>query len=346
MDEHIFKKKIKELEDCRGANNELVSYYVTGNLQDARSHIQSEIAETENIKDKGTRKNVKKALKHISGNLKWIEEIPPYGLVIFVGETNDGFISEFIEPPKPLEFSDYKCGSNFYIEPLQGLLDDDKEVGLIVVSRGEAAIGVYNGKTIVESKYIKSQVPSKHKAGGFSQQRFERDTERAKNEFFDILSEQANALFDDIDGVILGGHGKTKDDFKKDNELRYDLEIIDVYSTNYTDESGLNELVDKAQRTFDELEMAEEKSLVDEFMRGIKEGSNVEYGESKVRTAINVGAVDKLLISDDYTIDDIEEFKELVQGQGGEVKIISTDSDKGKIFNDTFGIGAFLRFRY
>jgi len=350
MEKEIFKKKLKELKKYRGSNNELVSYYIPHNksINYARSHIENEVAETENIKSKHTRKNVKKALKHIKNNLKWLNEIPDYGLIIFVGETEEQFVSEFIEPPEPLDISDYKCGSKFYTEPIDEFLDDKEEVGLIVVSRGEATLGVFNGKNISRTKYIESQVPSKHQAGGFSQQRFERDTERAKNEFFKEVSKEANRVFEGIDKVILGGHGKTKDDFRKDNKLRHDLEIADSFSTNYTDESGLEELVDKAKSTLDEMEMIEERKMVDKFMEMIKTDEGlVEYGEDEIRTMINVGAVDKLMISDDHSVEKIEEFKELVEQKGGEIEVISTDSNKGKIFSNTFnGLGAFLRFRY
>jgi len=349
MKKKIFKKKINELKSYKGKNNELITYLIPSNkhMDDARKHIGSEIAETENIKSKQTRKSVKSSLKHIRNGLKQVQQTPKNGLAVFVGETDDKRVSEFIEPPKPLKTSDYRCGSRFHTQELEEMLTTGPKCGLIVISRGEASLGVFDGKNISNTNYMESGVPSKHKKGGFSQQRFERLNEQAKENFFKKVSKKANTTFKKIDKVIVGGHGKTKDDFIKSNDLDHKIKVIGKYSTNYTDESGLKELVDKAKDTLNKMELSEERELVNEFMKKIKTNEGlVAYGDEKVNTMIQRGAVDTLLISEDFDIDKIENLKDSVENMGGKVKIISTESNKGDIFLNTFGgIGAFLRYK-
>lgn len=348
MIEELFKKKIKELEDFRGNNNELITYFIPydKDIDDARRKISNEISESENIKSKQTRKSVKSSLSHILNKLKWFKETPNNGMVVFVGETDDGRISEFIEPPKPLEISNYRCGSTFNIEPLKGMFQSNVSCGLAVISRGEACIGKYNGYNITDVEHIESDVPSKHKKGGFSQQRFERLNEEMTENFFNDVGDKMRRKFSDNENIIIGGHGKTKDDFAK--KLRNDFNIIDKHGTNYSDESGLKELLDKAEDTLEKLEIADERKLVKKFMRMLKsEPYLVEYGEDKVKTSLMVGAVSDLLISEDLESDKILELKSSVEEKGGDAHIISTESPKGKIFRDTFGgIGAILRYSY
>jgi len=349
MDETHFKKKLKELEDVKGKTNELITYLIPPDkhMDEARRHVESEIAETKNIKSKQTRKSVTSSLKHIRNQLKHIKETPDHGLIIFVGETEEGRVSEFIEPPKPLNTSDYRCGSKFHTEKMEELLGTGTRCGLIVISRGEASMGVFDGKNVTKINHLESNVPSKHKRGGFSQQRFERLNEEAKEKFFKKVSQEANRIFEDINKVIIGGHGKTKDDFIKDNHLSHEIKIIDSFSTNYSDESGLEELVDKARDVLDEMELMEERNLVNDFMKKIKTDDGlVAYGNEEVKTMIERGAVDTLLVSEDLDIDKIEGLSESVKKMGGDVKMISTESEKGEIFKNTFaGIGAFLRYR-
>ena len=68
---------------------------------------------------------------------------------------------------------------------------------------------------------------------------------------------------------------------------------------SYTDESGLFELVEKAQDALQELDLIREKKLIGRFMHEVAKDGLAAYGEEEVRNALEVGAVETLLLSED-----------------------------------------------
>ncbi len=310
-DEYEFKKAVEEIEDLTGRGTELISLYIPPDksISDVSSYINEEMSESSNIKSKSTRKNVQSALKSIKSKLKYIDEVPENGVIFFVGEVSaegdkTDMVSKTVEPPEKLQTFTYRCDSEFYVEPLKEMAGEKENYGLIVIDRSEATIGILRGNRVETLNHIQSMVPSKHSKGGQSAQRFERSIEKAAHSYFKKVGEKANGLLleEDIDGLLIGGPGKTKDDFVEGNFLHHELEkkIVDTFNTGYTDEYGLKELMDNAEETLSDLEVMKEKKLVDRLMEEIKDpkGGLAVYGEEETLRALRMGAVDTLLISD------------------------------------------------
>ncbi len=310
-DEYEFKKAVEEIEDLRGRGTELISLYIPPDksIHDVSSYINEEMSESSNIKSKSTRKNVQSALKSIKSKLKYIDEVPENGVIFFVGEVSaEGdktrMVSKTVEPPEKLQTFTYRCDSEFYVEPLKDMAGEKENYGLIVIDRSEATIGILRGNRVETLNHIQSMVPSKHSKGGQSAQRFERSIEKAAHNYFKKVGDKANGLLleEDVDGLLIGGPGRTKDDFMEGDFLHHELEkkIIDTFNTGYTDEYGLKELMENAQETLSDLEVMKEKKLVDRLMEEIKDpkGGLAVYGEEETLKALRMGAVDTLLISD------------------------------------------------
>ncbi|HEX6500769.1 MAG TPA: acVLRF1 family peptidyl-tRNA hydrolase [Micromonosporaceae bacterium] len=87
----------------------------------------------------------------------------PYGLRI---AAVDGALAEWHTPPGALTRSDLDAFVAAAVEP--------RRVGLVLVRRGGAAIGLAHGDRLVESKVDGGYVQSRTAAGGWSQQRFAR----------------------------------------------------------------------------------------------------------------------------------------------------------------------------
>jgi peptide chain release factor subunit 1 len=69
---------------------------------------------------------------------------------------------------------------------------------------------------------------------------------------------------------------------------------------SYTDESGLNELVDAAQEQLSDLEVTQDKEIMRRFMRELVSDKGLAaYGEKEVRHNLVLGAVDVLILSED-----------------------------------------------
>ena len=294
------KRTIEDLKECKGKHTELISLYIpsTKQISDVSSYLKNELSESQNIKSKTTRKNVLSAIESILSRLRSYKKPPENGVVFFVGHKNIGsdqtsMISFVVEPPMPFKTFLYRCDSLFYLEPLEDMLIEKEVYGLLLIDRVDLL------------KYMTSQVPGKHGRGGQSQRRFERLTEIAAHEWFVKCGEKVSEIFsneENIKGILVGGPGPTKKYFIDEKYLHYLIQdkIIDIFDTGYTDEFGLRELVSKASETMIDLEVAKEKSAMKQFLKEAtkNEKSLAIYGEEEIRKALDMGAVDVLLLSD------------------------------------------------
>jgi len=306
------KRQIEELQSCKGRHTELISLYVPPNKQifDVNSYLRNEYSQSQNIKSKATMKNVLSAIESIMSRLKQFKQPPENGVVFFVGHKSVGsdkteMVAYVIEPPLPITTFLYRCDSKFYLDPLLQMLIEKEIYGLLLIDRRECTVGLLKGNRINMLKYMTSQVPGKHGRGGQSQRRFERLTEIAAHEWFVKCGEQASEIFKnhpDIQGIFVGGPGPTKQFFVDENFLHYEIQdkIVETFDTGYTDEFGLRELVSAASETMTDLKISKEKKLMKRFLKEVtkSEGGLAVYGELQLRKALEMGAVDTLLLSE------------------------------------------------
>lgn len=310
---YVFKRTLEELEQYRGVGTTLVTLYVppTRLLSDVAGMVRNEVGQASNIKSKSTQDAVTGALTSILARLKNYKATPPNGLAIFVGEVNVGAnktqsVAHLIEPPVPLSTYQYRCESTFNLEPLKALGTVEDVYGLIVIDRKECSMGFLRGKAIQPVYNRQSQVPSKHGRGGQSAQRFERLIEIAAHEWFTYCGERATEIFLNANtkAILLGGPGATKDFFAKEGYLHHELQKRlhpTYFDTGYTDDDqGLKELVEAAGSAIQGIAMLDDRKLVQRFLRETakQDGGLGTYGEVEVRKALEAGAVEHLLLSE------------------------------------------------
>ncbi|MBP5395027.1 MAG: peptide chain release factor 1 [Candidatus Methanomethylophilaceae archaeon] len=396
-----FKKAMQQIVSYRGRGTELISVYVPGTKQisDVMAYLRDEYSQSSNIKSKSTMKNVQGAIDSIMSRLKTYKSPPENGMVIFCGEVpragdQTKMVQFVIDPPEPITAFLYRCDSQFFTDPLQAMMIDKKYYGLIVIDRKEATLGMLSGTRIITLKHFDSLVPSKHHQGGQSSVRFERLIEIAAHEFFVKVADNATTVFldsiQDLQGILVGGPGATKDFFIKEEFLHHELAkkvITPLFDTGYTDEFGLKELVDNAAGAIAEVDLMKEKKFVQRLFSEIRktDGGLSAYGEDIVRDAVNMGAVDVLLLSEELnkrritvqcpnghsyeaTVPDadekvecavchsnanviknedlVDDFFEKAEMFNTNVEIISTDSEEGQMLLTAFGgIAAILRYK-
>jgi len=306
------KRQLEEIKDCKGKHTELISLYVPPSKQisDVSSYLKNELSESQNIKSKTTRKNVLSAIESILSRLKMFKQPPENGVVFFVGHKSVGsdqtqMVAFVIEPPLPLQTFLYRCDSLFYVEPIEEMLVIKEVYGLLLIDRRECTVGLLRGNRVELLKYMTSQVPGKHGKGGQSQRRFERLTEIAAHEWFQKCGEKVSEILlneENLKGIFVGGPGPAKRYFLEEEYLHYELQnkIVETFDTGYTDEFGLREIVSAASETMTQLEIAKEKLVMKRFLREITKGekSLALYGEDQIRKALEMGAVDTLLLSE------------------------------------------------
>lgn len=309
-----FKKTLKELSEKRGKGTELVSVYIPPDkqLSDVGKHMRDELGQSANIKSKSTRKNVQSAIEVILQRIRLFKKPPEHGLVMFVGMIPRGgpgtekMETYVFEPPEPVTTYWYQCNNEFFLEPLEYMIEERETYGLAVVDRKEATIATLKGKKVNILGHLTSGVPGKHKAGGQSQRRFDRVIDLAAHEFKKRIGEHMNDDFlplkDDLKGVIIGGPGFTKEEFVKGDYLQYEIKdkVIATIDTSYTGEFGIREVIDKSADILDDLDVMHEKKVVQRFLKElIREKGLASYGEDEVRNNLIIGAVDTLLLSED-----------------------------------------------
>lgn len=305
------KKLIKELGDIRGRHTELVSVYIPAgySIPDVSNQLKNEQGTASNIKSKATRKNVVTALEKIIQHLKIFRETPPNGLVLFSGnvsevEGKDDIQVWSFEPPEPLKTKIYWCDQTFVLDPLKDMMKETELYGLIVLDAREATIGLLSGKRVQVLKRLDSIVPSKTVKGGMSQHRYDRLREDAINEFLTKVGEIASEflLKYELKGLIIGGSGPIKERFADGKYLNYMIakKLLGVKDTSYNDEFGLSELVERSEDLLKESAIAHEKEVLNKFFSSLEKGGLVTYGIEEVKSALSAGAVDTLLISEEF----------------------------------------------
>lgn len=392
MDKYKFRRALEQIEEAQGRGTELVSVYIPPNrpIFDVTNYLRGEISQSSNIKSQTTRKHVQQAIESCISRIKGYRMPPPNGLVVFAGHKQIGadqteMVAFVLEPPESVQSFLYRCDSKFFTEPLHDMMTEKELYGLVVIDRAEATVGLLRGKRIEVLKNMQSLVPSKHRMGGQSARRFERLIEIAAHEWYEKVGDVMTDAFvsrPEIKGILIGGPGYTKEYFATQDYVHHELKkkIIEPYlDTGYTDEYGLRELVEKARTVLTDLDLMREKNLVQKLMDEIRkeEGGLAAYGEEQVRHALQLGAVDTLLVSEglrklrvslkcdngdwegERTLADeaaipkcpqdggtlsvvekkdiIEEFNALASQSGTKVELVSKESEEGGLFLRAFG---------
>ncbi|MBD3192693.1 MAG: peptide chain release factor 1 [Candidatus Heimdallarchaeota archaeon] len=313
FENYKMKQYIERLESKKSFNGAtcLVSLYMPPgtSIPDVSQQLVEERGTAANIKSKATGKAVIAALSSILSRLKLIQEVPKNGLAIFCGMTESGKVEyTAITPPEPLSRKIYVCDSRFHTEYLKDQLEEKDQFGLIVVDRESAAFALLRGNHLSHLRNVTSFVPGKHGKGGQSQRRIQRGTELLAQEHLKKAGETANQLFldkEDLKGIVIGGPAMAKDHFVNGNYLdnRLQDKIIGVLDIGYTGEEGIRELMDKSTELLQNVRYLEEKELVQRFLRELGTDSGLAaYGQKEVLRAIELGAVDTLLISEELDV--------------------------------------------
>jgi peptide chain release factor subunit 1 len=79
--------------------------------------------------------------------------------------------------------------------------------------------------------------------------------------------------------------------------------VLGKFDVSYTDESGLSDLVDAASEILAQHEIMEDKEEMEEFFKQLHDGDLATYGFGPTRENLVMGAVDRLLISEDLRKD-------------------------------------------
>ncbi len=308
----VFKKKLRKLEEFRGRGTELISLYLPSGVDRSlvTSQLTEEMSQSSNIKSPATKKNVQGALRKIQNFLKQIDfRLPDRGLVLFCGNVSESEgktdIQLFmVKPPLTLKTKLYWCDSEFHLAPLKEMAQPKEVYGIVSIDKSESTIAVLVGKRYEILGKFTSGVAGKSRAGGQSAARFERLREEAAHDFYKRISEKTNQAFlgygEKLAGIIVGGPGLTKKYFLETELIDYRLreKVIGTLDTTYTDESGIREIVQKADELLKDTEIIKERKLIDDFLREVARDGLATFSQKNVEDALKTGKAKTVLVSE------------------------------------------------
>ena len=255
---------LEKLEELEGRGTELVTVYIPPGKQihDVMTDLRNEYGTAVNIKSKTTRKNVQDALTKAMERLKLFNKVPDTGLAIFAGniasdQLGVGDMQTFtLIPPEPIGIYYYRCEHRFMLEPLWEMLEHEDTYGILVIDAKDATIATLKGQRADIIKDMTSGVAGKTRAGGQSSRRYERLRQMHLQEYYNRVGDMMTDIFlnvPNLEGIIVGGPGPTKEEFLKGNYLHHEIEakILTTVDTGYTGHEGVKEVVNRSRSFLD-----------------------------------------------------------------------------------------------
>lgn len=300
------KRQLRQLETYKGSGTELISVYIPAGspIHEMGNKLREEMSQASNIKSKSTKLNVLGALEKILNHFKIYKKAPANGIAVFAGNISDNpakvDIELFaIEPPEPLNVGAYRCDSRFFLDPLRDMLGSTDAYGILVLDGREATLAIVKGTNVRVMKRLNSTAHAKIRKGGQSARRYERLIEEQIELYYKRVGEAMDEAFlNRVKAVIVGGPGPTKDFFMKMKPYNYQIKVLGVVDTGYTDDYGVREVLSKSESLLSEQEAIKEKQLIDRFIKEVVSDGMATYGEQQVRTAIESRQAEKVLISE------------------------------------------------
>jgi peptide subunit release factor 1 (eRF1) len=277
----------------------------------------------------------------------------PNGAVAFCSED----LTEVLHPPTPLRRRIYDCGRLFNTAVIQDALDAQlgNVYGLIVVDGSDAAFGKVQGlglsagsPVITELGHIGSHIAGRTRRGGQSANRYGRFRDESELAYVRKVAERAAMLFEDTDGLILAGKADVKHKLSAELPDRMQKQIL--CTLDLSCEAGPGALRRAALYAASSANSAEqlglEQTLKSFYDLTMKESNSMCcYGKVQTLRALELGAVERLLLSADQdTSLTLDEWFAMAASHGSQVVQIQPKSELTTQFCKSFGIGGFLRW--
>ncbi|MCG7853315.1 MAG: mRNA surveillance protein pelota [Methanosarcinaceae archaeon] len=172
--------------------------------------------------------------------------------------------------------------------------------------------------------------------------------------FFKSILDQLVHAAAGSESIVVSGPGFTKEDFLKyfnarEPEMATRALVEDTASIGM---SGFQEVLRRGavDRIMEESRIGRESSLMEELLKEVAIDGKAAYGISEVRSALNYGAIETLLIADEMLRLErekggIDSLLQAVEHAQGKVVVFSTEFEPGKKLHALGGIAALLRFK-
>jgi len=170
-----------------------------------------------------------------------------------------------------------------------------------------------------------------------------------KSTYFDEILEKIKTL--EPKKVLLAGPGFVKENLKKfidDKKIKGMPQVL-IETTNSVGDTGFNELTSqgKLEKIEKKLALSKESKTIEEFLAKLSKGK-AEYGNDNVLKALELGAGEKLIMSETYLMQNRTEAEiilDTAEKVGCETEIISARNPQEKIIHNMGGAVVILRYK-
>lgn len=214
------------------------------------------------------------------------------------------------------------------------------QVAVLAIEEGEAVIAFVHTYGVRELASIEARGSGKSY-----------DKSTGRQEFFgDVLAQYKLAVAGLDVPVAVVGPGFTKEDFLRFAKERarglFDSVLVDA--TSQGGMGGVQEAVRRGTvtRLVAEHRLGMEAQLVERLLEEVARDGKATYGPKHVAHALQVGAVETLLVADEVVRDpDVDALMERAADQKARAVVVSTESDAGRRLRGLTGIAALLKYQ-
>ena len=235
------------------------------------------------------------------------------------------------------------------LDRLQNASETEKPLLIISIDDEGYAIAETKQYGIEIKVEERTKLPGKHEA---------EKREGATNDYYKRAMNSLNQLWSpNHNSIVIVGVGFIKSDFAtylRDNASDLAKSVVDVKSINNGGVSGIQEALRSGVllKAAHKMRVLEETEVMEEVMKRLGKGQNtITYGLAEVEKAIQVGAVEKLILADTLLRDSEDEQRLLlerimreVEQRAGILTVVSTEHEAGSKLLALGGIAALLRF--
>jgi len=228
------------------------------------------------------------------------------------------------------------------LKRLKEAKEESKQPKITIAIMDERTAQVFMIKSYGAEKKAEVQLPGKGKYADTSQ----------KGKYYKQITDVLQEKETETDRYIVAGPGFEPDnylDYLKQNNQKIHENSIRL-KTNNIGEKGIYELMkqDKIDKVLRKSRLKDETRAINQLMTQISKEEKATYGYKEVEKAVEYGAIEKLLVTENKLFseeDKLSELMEKTEQKNGEVKIISNENPESEKLESLGGIAAILRYK-
>mmetsp|Transcript_54009 Transcript_54009/g.101473 ORF Transcript_54009/g.101473 Transcript_54009/m.101473 type:complete len:434 (+) Transcript_54009:73-1374(+) len=233
-------------------------------------------------------------------------KLPKNGIVMFVGAADPRQNIDF-EPHNAVQAPVHLCDAKYHVEYLS-TLTCQHVYGFIIVDGNGCLCGTLSGHSKKVREKFSVDLPNKHGRGGQSALRFARLRLEKRHYYLQKVAELAKRCFissesANISVLVLAGAAEFKDNLTSNCLLDPRLQdvLLATLDISYGGEHGFHQAIHLSKDILRDVEFQSERRVISAFLNEVSKDSGIYcYGMQETITALEMGAVDTLIVWDQF----------------------------------------------